>query len=44
MTMLGAALDDIIEAKETRNREPDRVALPEFRQLRDQLRRRASGR
>ena len=31
--------DDIIEAKETLNREPDRVALPELRQLRDQLRR-----
>jgi hypothetical protein len=44
MTILVADLDDIIEAKETLNREPDRVALPELRQLRDQLRRGASGR
>ena len=44
MTILVAALDDIIEAKETLNREPDRVALPELRQLRDRLRRGASGR
>ena len=42
MTILVADLDDIIEAKETLNREPDRVALPELRQLRD-LRRGASG-
>ena len=39
MTILVADLDDIIEAKETLNREPDRVALPELRQLRDRLRR-----
>ena len=39
VTVLVADLDDIIEAKETLNREPDRVALPELRQLRDQLRR-----
>ena len=44
MTILVADLDDIIEAKETLNREPDRVALPELRQLRGQLRRGASGR
>ena len=44
MTILVADLDDIIEAKETLNREPDRVALPELRQLRDRLRRGASGR
>ena len=42
MTILVADLDDIIEAKETLNREPDRVALPELRQLRDRLRRGAS--
>ena len=42
MTILVADLDDIIEAKETLNREPDRVALPELRQLRDQLRRRGA--
>ena len=39
MTMLVAGLDDIIEAKETLNRQPDRIALPELRQLRDRLRR-----
>lgn len=44
MTILVADLDDVIEAKETLNREPDRVALPELRQLRDRLRRGASGR
>ena len=38
MTILVADLDDIIEAKETLNREPDRAALPELRRLRDQLR------
>lgn len=38
MTILVADLDDIIEAKETLNREPDRLALPELRQLRDRLR------
>ena len=43
MTILVADLDDIIEAKETLNRETDRVALAELRQLRDQLRRDASG-
>ena len=44
MTILVADLDDIIEAKETLNRETDRVALlPELRQLRDQLRRDDSG-
>lgn len=36
MTLLVADLDDIIEAKETLDREPDRVALPELRQLRAQ--------
>ena len=35
MTILVAHLDDIIEAKETLNREPDRAALPELRRLRD---------
>ena len=44
MTILVADLDDIIEAKETLNREPDRIALAELRQLRDQLRGGASGR
>ena len=44
MTNLVADLDDIIEAKETLNREPDRVTLPELRQLRDRLRRGGSGR
>ena len=43
ITILVADLDDIIEAKETLNRETDRVALAELRQLRDQLRRDASG-
>ena len=44
MTILVADLDDVIKAKETLNREPDRVALPELRQLRDRLRRGTSGR
>ncbi|MCE2543831.1 MAG: hypothetical protein J4F30_10440, partial [Acidobacteria bacterium] len=44
MTILVADLDDIIEAKETLNGEPDRVALPELRQLRDQPRRGEAGR
>lgn len=39
MTILVADLTDIIEAKETLDREPDRVALPELRRLRDRLRR-----
>ena len=38
MTILVADLDDIIEAKETLNREPDQAALPELRRLRDRLR------
>lgn len=39
VTILIADLEDIIESKEALDREPDRVALPELRQLRDRLRR-----
>ena len=35
VAILIADLDDIIESKEALNREPDRMALPELRQLRD---------
>ena len=35
VAILIADLDDIIESKEALNREPDRAALPELRQLRD---------
>ena len=38
VSILIADLDDIIESKEALDREPDRVALPELRQLRDRLR------
>ena len=40
MTVLIADLDDIIESKETLDREPDRAALPELRRLRDRSPRR----
>ena len=40
VAILVADLDDIIEAKEALDREPDRMALPELRELRDRLRRR----
>ncbi len=41
-TVLVAALDDIIESKESLDREPDRVALPELRELLARSRRAAS--
>jgi hypothetical protein len=36
-----ADLDDVIESKEALDREPDRAALPELRELRKRLRRRS---
>jgi hypothetical protein len=39
VTILVADLDDVIESKQALAREPDLVALPELRRLRDRLRR-----